>query len=285
MKQIKTLRAAFSMLELVFVIVILGIVASMGSEIIAKVYEGYIVERAQYRASVKTELALNQIANRLRYAIPGTVVFRTSKVSTAIKITEPNTGNDKVLQWVAYDGDSFEAIGSSTSSGAARRPGWSGFCDINASIATNISTPGSNLGLTDDIIGNLGGDMANAVIYFPYFPYENGASHGIDTSSGENIILDAAIPTGGQIYERYKLAWTSYALEVDANDDLILHYNFSPTLKATITNNSSSLLLKNVTNFRFKGSEGSLRIKICKEEKIGSGATDTVQSCKEKVVF
>ncbi len=279
MKQIKTLRAAFSMLELVFVIVILGIVASMGSEIIAKVYEGYIVERAQYRASVKTELALNQIANRLRYAIPGTVVFRTSKVSTAIKITEPNTGNDKVLQWVAYDGDSFEAIGSSTSSGAARRPGWSGFCDIDASTATNISTPGSNLGLADEIITNLGGDIANAVIYFPY---ENGASVGIAGGSGENITLDTAIPSGSRIYERYKLAWTSYALEVDANDDLILHYDFSPALGASI-NGNSSLLLKNVTNFRFKGSEGSLHIKICKEEKIESNTT--VQSCKEKVVF
>lgn len=281
MKQIKLLRAAFSMLELIFVIVILGIVASMGSEIIAKVYESYIIERAQYRASIKTELALNQISNRLRYAIPGTVAFRADKTASAKKITETNTGNDKVLQWVAYDGDSFEAISSSTSSGAARRPGWSGFCDIAAYTAgsTTLPTPGSNLDLATEIIGKLGGDIANAVIYFPY---ENGASLGIAGGSGENITLDAAIPAGSRIYERYKLAWTSYALEVDANNDLILHYNFSPTVGAAITG-QSSLLLKNVTNFRFKGSEGSLRIKICKEEKIESNTT--IQSCKEKVVF
>ncbi|MCB4762456.1 MAG: type II secretion system protein, partial [Sulfurovum sp.] len=43
------------MLEVVFVTVILGIVASIGAEIIANVYESYIVQRAQYRAAIKTE--------------------------------------------------------------------------------------------------------------------------------------------------------------------------------------------------------------------------------------
>ena len=61
------------MLELIFVIVILGIVSSIGAEIIAKIYGQYIIQRAQHRASIKTELAATQIANRLRYAIPGTV--------------------------------------------------------------------------------------------------------------------------------------------------------------------------------------------------------------------
>jgi len=60
----QTLRRGFSMLELIFVIVILGIVSSIGAEIIANVYESYIVQRAQHRASIKTELAAIQIANR-----------------------------------------------------------------------------------------------------------------------------------------------------------------------------------------------------------------------------
>ncbi|MDQ7047953.1 MAG: prepilin-type N-terminal cleavage/methylation domain-containing protein [Sulfurovum sp.] len=274
MKQINTLRAAFSMVELVFVIVILGIVSSIGSEVIAKVYEGYIVQRGQYRASIKTELALNQIANRLRYAIPGTVGFRPNKGATFELITETNSANDKVLQWVAYDGDSFESKDSTSG-----KPGWSGFCDLNASSSTTINTPGSDLGLASSIIGNLGGSIANARIYFPY-----DTSYGVSTGSAETITLDTALSSGEFLYERYKLAWTSYALEVDAIGDLYLHYNFAPIVGQTIAG-SSSLLLKNVTNFRFKGSEGSLRIKICKEEKIGSGLTDTVQSCKERVIF
>ncbi len=276
MKKIEAFRSAFSMLELIFVIVILGIISSIGTEIIAQVYDSYIVQRAQYRATMKTELALNQIANRLRYAIPGTVVGRPTLTGSIVNITEISASNYQVLQWVAYDGDSFEAINSSN-----RKPGWSGFCDLNSSTSTVISTPGSNLDLANTIIGNLGGNIANAVIYFPY---ESGLSHGISGGSGESITLDSAIPSGGSIYERYKLAWSSYALEVDGNGDLNLHYNFSPIRGATI-GGSSSLLLKNVTNFRFKGSEGSLRIKICKEEKIGADTNQTVHACKEKVVF
>ncbi len=218
----------------------------------------------------------------MRYAIPATVGARASTGAAFTPITEVSSDTDKVLQWVAYDGDSFEVSTSNTD----RRPGWSGFCDVNAYIpgSTALPTPGSNLGLAGGIIGNLSGGtktLADAVIYFRN---ENGTSIGISGGSGESITLDTAIPSGGRINERYKLAWSSYALEVDGNDDLILHYNFSP-IRAAGINGSSSVLLKNVTNFRFKGSEGSLRIKICKEEKIGAGANATVHACKEKVVF
>ncbi|MCW8821398.1 MAG: prepilin-type N-terminal cleavage/methylation domain-containing protein, partial [Sulfurovum sp.] len=68
-KLFEPLRTAFSMLELIFVIIILGIVSSIGAEIIAQVYESYIVQRATHRSSIKTELAATQIANRLTYAV------------------------------------------------------------------------------------------------------------------------------------------------------------------------------------------------------------------------
>jgi len=103
-------RSALTMIELIFVIIILGIVSSIGAEIIADTYESYIVQRAEYRATMKTELALNQIANRLRYAIPGTVGARTTKGAPFVPITSVVNPNNRVLQWVAYDGDSFEAI-------------------------------------------------------------------------------------------------------------------------------------------------------------------------------
>lgn len=278
MKYIKPFRTALSMVELVFVIIILGIVSSLGAEIVVQVYDSYIVQRAQFRATMKTELALNQIENRLRYAIPGQVGWRDTKGSTFNNLSATNTGTEKVLQWVAYDGDSFEAI----TDGSDLRPGWSGFCDIDAydpvTTPTSLPTPGSNLDLASETISNLGGNIANAVILFEGTPY------GISGGTGESITLDNAIPSGDKIYERYKLAWSSYALEVDANSDLILHYNFSPTYGTTI-NGSSSILLHNVTNFRFKGSEGALRIKICREEKIGFGTSETVHACKERVVF
>ena len=274
MNKFNTMRPAISMLELIFVIVILGIVSSIGAEIISKTYDSYIVQRAQYRATVKTELALSQIANRLRYAIPGTVGARDTTSSSFIPITHVSDDTMNVLQWVAYDGDSFEAITSASN----RNPGWSGFCDNDASSTTNIVTPGSNLNLASTIISNLGGNIANAVIYFP-----DTSFHGISGGSGENITLDSALASGDRIFERYKLAWSSYALSVE-NGDLYLYNNFTPTVGAALGNNKN-LLLKDVTNFRFKGSEGSLRVKICKKERIGISSTEIVRTCKEKVIF
>ena len=276
-------RSAMTLLEVVFVIVILGIVTSIGSKIIANVYESYVVERALYRATTKTELAINQIANRLRYAIPGTVIARPSIDSTTTKpITSPIGPTDKVLQWVGYDGDSFEAIGSSANTGTARRPGWSGVCDINASSGTTIKTPGSHLELTDTIIKNLGNShgIRDAVLFFP-----GGKEYNVSSGTGETITLDTSLASGDVIYERYMLAWSSYALEVDGNGDLILHYNFPAHKGQAISGDQSSVLLHHVTNFRFKGSPGSIRIKICKNEQIGSTADANVTACKEKVIF
>jgi len=245
-------RSALTMIELIFVIIILGIVSSIGAEIIADTYESYIVQRAEYRATMKTELALNQIANRLRYAIPGTVGARTTKGAPFVPITSVVNPNNRVLQWVAYDGDSFEAI-----------------------------TSNADLALANTIIGNLGGNIANAVIYFPNDPT---TAYGIGGGAGESITLDTAIPAG-KVYERYKLAWSSYALEVDGSNDLVLHYRFSPAYSAAIQNESSSILLHNVTNFRFLGSEGSIRVKICKKEPIDNNTNSMAHACKEKVIF
>jgi len=275
------MRKALSMLELIFVIVILGIVASIGADIIAQTYESYIVQRAQYRATSKTELALTQIANRLRYAIPRTVGFRADVNQSFHYITEPNSGNDKVLQWVSYDGDSFEAISTAND----RLPGWSGFCDISTyNGGTTLSTPGSNMQLTSTIVTNLGGSIGSARIHFP-----NGKSYQISGGGYDYIDLNASIPTGERIYERYKLAWSSYALVCEnsttdyACGDLFLYYNFTPEANATL-GSTKSLLLRGVSNFRFKGSEGSLRIKICRKERVGYD-NDAIHACKEKVIF
>lgn len=260
------------MLELVFVIVILGIVASIGAEMIANVYEAYIVQRAEHRATIKTELAATQIANRLASAIPGTVVRRNALSGGVIEGINDFMSLDgdeyTVLQWVGSDMDSFSATAT---------PGWSGFCDINTSTQTSISTPGSSLTLTNTIIWQLSGStktIADAAIYFP----DDTNAYGIQTGSAEMLTLDSNIL---HIVEHYKLAWTSYALVVD-NGDLYLYYNFLPE-RGTAVTGSSSLLMKNISTFKFRGDGRTIRFKICKEEPIGDGFNIT--ACKEKAVF
>ena len=279
-------RKGFSLLELIFVIVILGIVASIGSELIARVYQQYIVQRAQHRASLKTELAAVQIANRLAAAIPGTVVKRNALSAGVIEDINADLsvdGDDYIaLQWVGADMDSFN-----TNNAANDKVGWSGFCDLDSPLTTgaNILTPGSDLSLASTVIDNLSGSVdriASASIYFPArfssIPIEYGVA-SVSTTPPAIISLDAA--PSSIIREHYKLAWTSYALVV-TNGDLYLHYNFSPTRGVNI-GNTRSLLMKNISTFKFKGEGRTIRFKICKEEEIGEDFNIT--ACKEKAVF
>lgn len=283
----QTLRRGFSMLELIFVIVILGIVSSIGAEIIANVYEGYIVQRSQQRASIKTELAAIQIANRLAYAIPGTVVRKAGTGAGGTDINELGNVTDTTLQWVGADADSFKAIGNSAAgvatTAASRRPGWSGFCDVDASplAGTTMSTPGSNLGLAATIITKLGGNINTAAIF-----YESNNTlrrRGVSAAGtvGETITLDGTVNT---ISEHYKLAWTSYALEAQASGDLVLHYNFNPQ-RGVAVGGLNKILLRNVSTFEFTGDGRTIRFKICVRENLGDGLAAGIAICKEKAVF
>lgn len=268
----KKFTPAFSMLELVFVIIILGIVASLGAEMIARVYDSYILQRAEYRATVKTELAATQIANRLASAIPGTVYrIRTDDSYEVIDSDFPagSTGDDyKGLKWVGSDTDSFAADDI---------PGWSGFCDVDAPSNTqnSLSTPGSALDTTTTVINNLSNFAPAPMIYFPYDPMPYPAN-----IAGTTLNLTGA--GAPHIVEHYKLAWTSYALVV-VGRDLYLYYDFSATPTAAYSSGRRSLLMKNISTFKFKGAGRTIRFKICKEERISEDVNIT--ACKEKAVF
>lgn len=274
--------SAFTMLELIFVIIILGIVSSIGAELIAKVYGSYIVQRAQHRATVKTELAVLQIANRLTSAIPGTL-YRI-KDDNSTETVEVNMGGSpdgyKGLLWVGSDTDSFTA---------SPTPGWTGFCDLTASTKTTMSTPGSSLGLTAEVIMSLSNTPVVAdlvdktAVYFPHDSTHYIVSH-VDPVTPQ-IFLKA--PGASHMVEHYKLAWTSYALVVENNtdggQDLNLYYNFMPTPANAYGNGTKTLLLHNVSTFRFKVAGRTMRFKVCKQERISDDVNIT--SCKEKAVF
>ena len=93
-----TFRRGLTMLELVFVIVILGIVASITSSIIVQVYESYIVQRALHHASTKAELAATQIVNRLTYRISSSVIGKIKSTGVYLPLDQVPDGTYKVLE-------------------------------------------------------------------------------------------------------------------------------------------------------------------------------------------
>jgi len=303
-------QPAFTMLELIMVIVILGIVASIGSEVIANVYKNYILQRATFRASIKTELAAQQIANLLSYRVPRTTIARNpSNINDYRAVTDPTDANDTtrtLLEWIGSDNDGFSAD---------IPPPWNGFCDVDASSQTRIKTPGSKLTKAKTIFTKLS-STATAAIFFRDNRYDYNSSTSTTTlynvltcmgmvSSNKSCISTvnitddttlsftgtAAGSTNKLITEHYKLALTAYSIRptLNANGlfDLSLCYNYQPWEGERLTDNTctgtEATIITNVSVFKFAESGNTFRFKLCAQENIGEDYNVTI--CKEKAVI
>lgn len=318
-------KKAFSMLELIFVLVILGIVASLSSQIIIQVYENYIIQRAVYKVSTKTELVSNQIVNRLAYRISGTTISKNHRAFFAnranpapwaeedtdwLNLAEVPTGdNYTTIEWIGYDNDGFSA---------AQQPYWSGIANYEAgsSSVTAMTTPGSDLGSASTLLNTLSQGEVNlnnpakpaAVLFAENNNFYTGTNTynplcmGLipeDADSNTSCIFRVTrnndtefnFPDGNpkMVTERYKLAWSAYAIaphdpDGDGLHDLMLYYNYQPwNGESYINSQYSSTLMHNVTVFKFSESGGVIRFKLCASENIGEDFN--VTTCKEKVVI
>lgn len=314
------MKKAFSLIEVIFVLVILGIVASLSSQIIVQVYENYIMQRAVYNVSTKTEMIANQIVNRLTYRIQGSTIAKDhdaflTNVGTgwAVENThwlplEDVTAGDTytALEWIAYDNDSFAAT---------QTPNWSGIANYESATVNNFDSPGSNLGNTATIMNNLSNgkvDLSNAKPAALMFAQNDNYSTGTtvyeplcmglipqDAGSSTNCIF--RVQQNGNtgftfldgkskiITERYKLAWSAYSIAPELNAttgqyDLFLYSNYQPwNNEDYIVDGTKNTLLKNVTVFKFSETGGVIRFKLCASENIGQDFN--VTTCKEKVVI
>ena len=312
---------AFSMLELVMVIVILGIVASIGSSVIANIYENYVLQKAIHNSSLKTELAAQQIANLLSYRVRGTALARNpNDLSDNYMLFTSSAAKDDshtLIEWIGSDADGFSS---------SLPPSWNGFCDITASSQTSVVSPGSSLTLANSIMANLSNNAVSLdagedpAMFFRHQLYAKDSNHSIeikyealsdDGTTGcmgivddDKTCISTVIRNGDEtldfsgtaagsnnkvIAEHYKLAWTSYAIRpVAAKDglfDLVLYTNYRPWEGTKLSDGwpaTSSTIIKNVSVFKFTESGNTLRFKICAQESIGGEFSIT--SCKEKAV-
>jgi prepilin-type N-terminal cleavage/methylation domain-containing protein len=310
----KKVHSAFSLLEVIFVLVILGIVASIGSSILVQVYESYITQNAVYKVNAKTELVANQIVNRLSYAIPGTTLSKdTTKLGQFTEGTDwiklknipaINT-NFTTIEWIGYDNDSFSA---------QAQPEWSGLANYETSTQNQLNTPGSNFPLVTTIVDNLSNHKVQltqnepAAILFrqrnnyytntqKYSPACMGLVNENNTTciwpvrQGLNVdeLLFTRLNEPKIITERYKLAWSAYAIvpeTIENNNglnDLFLYYNYQPWNNEKYTDGTRRLLMKNVSVFKFTENGGIIQFKLCVQEKIGTNFP--ISTCKEKVVL
>jgi prepilin-type N-terminal cleavage/methylation domain-containing protein len=165
-------RQGFTLIELIFSIVVLAIIAAIGAEIISRVYERYAATRDMERAQSDLRRTLDIIAARLSYRVKNSAVARDlgasvdnpDSVKPAYQPEDPtslsywNLQNYEMLQWVgiAYEswrGRPYVPGGGVVTDAHHVLTGWSAIgmrvTDSNASAPLSSNTfysPLSNLG-------------------------------------------------------------------------------------------------------------------------------------------
>ena len=162
------MKRGFTLIELVFVIVVLGIISMFGADLYTKIYKSYVHVRAVNQLEARTQNAMMLITNRLENRIKSSTIGRDLAVNDFVPISDLTDPRFDILEWI---GQSVE-----TRNINQRNPGWSGFMSMSqlrdstwkadadkgdagyiadTRAAFNMVSLGSNFPQVARIVGNL----------------------------------------------------------------------------------------------------------------------------------
>ena len=297
-------KKAFTLLEMLIVIVVMGIISTIGLEALVSSYENYIFTSVNSRLQSHSEITASQIANRLQYRIKDSVVTRTDGTAGFNSIAN-TSATANILEWVGVDREGWL--------GSADAPLWSGFIDLDAvednanlyatnASATRLVSPGTDTGAVSALINTLspkGSSISDSALFFigansninsygwngTKISNQNSTAHPITSSGSDGFAPDGGNFNGVDIYEYYKLAWSAYAIVHDiANKTLTLYYDYQPWEGEGYSNGENQLLMNNVTEFAFSSVGDIIKIKVCISEN-DLTAEGEYAICKEKTIF
>jgi len=296
-------KSAFTMLELIFVIVVMGILAKFGVELLAKVYDNFIYDKINNSLQAKSQNAVEIIASRLQYRIKDSIIARQSSDDTNFtSLSTANSDSYNILEWVGSDIDGFRGTTA---------PLWSAIIDLDDSNTTLLKTPETNTTALNSFIGSLSEgnvSISDAAIYFlgsntniktgygwqrptEIFNDQNHTMHPIQAGGA----IDEFAPktgtsfSGVDVYEYYKLAWSAYAVGIsDYNQSshmgtLTLWYNYQPWEGEKYTQGNNATIMENVSTFRFRAIGSVVQIQVCTKSDLTKDENYSI--CKEKTVF
>ncbi|WP_069632468.1 prepilin-type N-terminal cleavage/methylation domain-containing protein [Campylobacter pinnipediorum] len=297
------MKKAFTLIELILVIVILAIVAGMTLNLVFVIYKNYVQSESISRVGSQADIILDQISKRLEYRIRSSDIARNSSDNSILNLNDSGLNSSyNILEFIPYSYEAFD-LGV-----------YSGIVDMDNSNTTNgsIETPGSNLDTSlFDQISPRNKNKELAMIF-------RGVNYNVDSSfgyTGANVDFakvkfkdlthfnnDISF-VGKQMSEQYYLAHTAYAIVVTKNDtsavsesasnrdfDLVLYYDYRPWLGQQYNQGSSTVLARHVSMFKFKEENGMVFLKLClrdnqKQRSSLSKSGFDFNVCRTKAVF
>ena len=308
------MKRAFTLLELIIVIVILGIIAMMSFNAMMNIYSNYFQTRTVNELETQTEIALEQISKRLEHRIkPSVIARKPSGGFLPLNDSRVNLNSGyEILEFIPYAYEIFNDV-PSASNKAGR---YSGYADLaNSSPTTGLISPGSNFttGVVETIKDLTCKEDASGCVDFKdknggvvaifsdvYYDVQNSfgykgditkldiAKVGVKSTDGNTLEISGF--DGKQISEQYHLAYTANAIvpeqSADPKDaangvfDLNLYYDYRPWMGQGYKNGEKATLAKNVTRFVFIEKNGVIVLKLCMRAK-----NSEITICKSKAVY
>jgi len=299
------LRNAFTMIELIFVIVVMGIIGSFGAEFLAQSYNSFIFSKINNTLQSNSATAVEFIASRLQHRIKDSVIARTGDGVAPVALGSAGGESYVILEWISTDIDGFRG---------ATQPYWSGIIDLGApsASATRLVSPGTDTDQIDALIFKLSHEtkgIDDAALYFigsnsdindfgwnatTAITDQTFIMHPIDADDTTGALDDFKSSTGtnfsGDIYEYYKLAWTANAIVYTPGTDnmgtLTYWYNYQPwngTANNNYTDGDHAIIMEGVDTFQFMGIGSIIKIQVCTKSNLIT--EETYSLCKEKTIF
>lgn len=294
------IKKAFTLIELILVIVILAILSLIGSNIYTNVYKNYLTSKVVDEVEDKTQLALDQIASRLSDRVKqATIGRKSSNTNDFVLVYDSRLEDDHdILEWIGQSTQSRNLAGANVDESI----GWSGFLDMGRYENNKSILIGGRLPATTEVIDSISDSGSqNLAMIFQGISTNKEAGYGFRGENPDKIMVfnmpnnGARITLardymGGQISDRYQIAHSAYAI-VPENGNLYLYYDYRPWSGERYSDRDikKSLLVENVTLFRFRGfSASGMDLKLCVDagaQKHGVTDNNRFVVCKTKVVF
>lgn len=249
-------RNAFTMIELLFVIVILGIVGGIALETIRQYYENIYRTQEYTKRVSEADHILDQLSKYFENAISSSIVNLDKDNTTGCEGPPVGDTGDFTIAFVVPDYDSLRGI-------SGNRPGWSE--DTLLMPNNEINASDANYTMANTVISALGSTLRNSAVYdhestnigaCARFNWDDAGGyegfHKLDVAtnpiSSTKIRLNADnLANDGK--QKYLLR-TGYAFRVDDNGTLRMHTNFRPWLGERYTAATKiNVLGENVAHF------------------------------------